>query len=294
MYEDSNGTSEKNFLIVTAAKNEDDMLPVLSRDVVNQSIKPVLWLIADDESSDETWSVIERLRDEYCWIEGIRIRHREEKEYAHPIDPYDKVTRKIFKHAIELCNKRHLNYDLLAVVDADIRLEREYFEKLVKAFHLNPRLGIASGLVYEKETSPEDLEKQKKNPRGAALVFRKECYEAIGGFPGHSESFIKARNRNWQVKAVTSAKIFHRRRVSPLKGTKYFFTLGEYSYFVNYHPISAFLAGVDLLIKNSVSKGLFFLTGYFRSFLLRKEKTDDEELKEYYWNSFDRLLRRFI
>jgi len=284
----SSETRKKCCLIVTPARNEEDMLPDLAKDIINQSVKPVIWVIVDDGSNDKTWSIIEDLEKELPWIRGIRLDLIQESGYAH--ERYAEVVRKGFNYAIELCRKHNSDYDFLVVVDADVRLENEYLEKVIEAFSSNWRLGIASGFVYEKGDSSKELNESNAEPRGCALAFRKECYEMIGGFQGHTNSLLKAQNRNWHTEKIRSTRIFHRRK--SWSGKKYFSTAGKSAYFLNYHPINAFLTGIYYVTKVSPRKGVSYLMGYFESFILRKKKIEDEEIKEYYWNSFNRLLIR--
>ena len=288
MHESSNETTKKNCLITTPARNEEDMLPYLAKDIINQSNKPIMWVIVDDGSNDKTWFIIKDLEKDFSWIRGIKLEPNQERECAH--ERYAEVVRRGFKHAIELCRKHNFKYDFLAVIDADVRLEIEYFEKMIKAFHTNWRLGIASGLVHEKEMPLEELQKNNAEPRGCALVFRKECYEMISGFQGHTISIVKARNRGWHVEAFPSIKAFHLRNSWSRKN--YFLTLGKNAYFISYHPVNVFLTGFYYIVKNSPSKGLSYLIGYFKSFLLKEKKTEDEEVREYFWSSFNRLLMR--
>ena len=289
LYESSDETTKTNYLIVvTPVRNEENMLPDLAMDMTNQSIKPVVWVIVDDGSSDKTWLIIKALEKEFSWISGIRLEPKQENTYAH--ERYAEAVRKGFEYALEICRKHTFKYDFLAVTDADVRLESKYFEKIIKAFQSDRRLGIASGFVYEKGMSLKELRESNITPRGCALVFRKECYEMIGGFQGHANSLVKAQNKNWHIETFTSPKVFHRRKSWSRR--KYFFTAGKSAYFLNYHPINAFLTGIYYVIKVSPHKGLSYLAGYFESFILRKKKTEDEEIKEYCWNSFNRLLTR--
>jgi glycosyltransferase involved in cell wall biosynthesis len=43
---------------VTAAKDEEDGMPRVARGILNQTIKPRLWVIVDDGSTDKTPEVI--------------------------------------------------------------------------------------------------------------------------------------------------------------------------------------------------------------------------------------------
>ena len=100
-YESPNETRKKNYLIMTTARNEEKMLPDLAKDIINQSVKPVIWVIVDDGSDDKTYFIIKGLEKEFSWVKGIRLEPRQKSEYAH--ERYAEVVRKGFKYAIDLC-----------------------------------------------------------------------------------------------------------------------------------------------------------------------------------------------
>lgn len=278
-------TTTKHLIVVTPVRNEENMLLDIAMDMANQSVRPLVWVIVDDGSSDKTWSKIKDLEEEFPWISGIRLESKEERTYAH--QRYAEVVRKGFETALEVCRKYSFKHEFLAVTDADVRLESDYFEEIIKAFQSDRKLGIASGFVYEKGPSSKELQDSNSEPRGCALVFRKECYEEINGFQGHTNSVIKARYRNWRVEVLTSIRVFHRRK--SWSERRYFFTAGKNAYFQNYHPINAFLTGIYYIIEVSPSKGLNYLIGYIESFVSREKKTEDKEINQYYRNSLNRL-----
>ncbi len=264
------------------------MLTDLAKDMINQSIKPVLWVIVDDGSNDKTWLIVKGLEKQFSWIKGIKYKSESSNEYAH--ERYSRVVRNGFNYAIDLCDQANNDYNFLAVLDTDVRLGNKYFEKIITVLESNQRLGIASGFVYERGMSLKKLQRSNSKPRGCALLFRKDCYEMIGGFQGHSNSLIKAQNRNWYIKTVTSVKVLHRRQT----GIRPRPTAGKYAYFHNYHPISAILRGIYLMVSRTPSHGVSYLSGYFKEFLRRKEKIDDEEIRQYYWDSFYRILTQTL
>lgn len=279
-------TASKNYLIVTPAKNEEDMLPDLAKDIINQSVRPIIWVIVDDGGTDRTWEIVQNLKREFEWIDGIRLESRRGSTYGWEGLKY--VVRKGFNYAIDFCDKHHLDYRFLANVDSDVRLEQEYFEKLIDLFYEDKKLGIASGFILEEKMSLERLARREEHPTSAAMLFRRECYETIGGWQGHSTSIIKARNRGWRLKGFRCAKLLHQRKASSRKS---YLSQGEYSYFVNYHPITAIRTGISLTNRTPTG-GLLYLFGYFKSLLLKEEKLEDEEITRYYWDSANLILKQ--
>jgi glycosyltransferase involved in cell wall biosynthesis len=273
-------------LIVTPAKNEEDMLPDVARDIINQSVKPILWLIIDDGSTDRTWEIVQNLKKEFQWIEGIRLKFRKRSTYGW--ERLRHIVRKGFSYAIDFCDKHHLDYKFLAIVESDVRLERGYFEKLIRSFYEDKKLGLASGFILEEKMRLERLARRERHPTAAAMLLRRECYEAVGGWQGHSPVMIKARNRGWRIKGLRCAKLLHRRKTSSRKS---YLSQGEYHHFLNFHPISAARTGISLMSR-APAKGLLYLVGFSRSLLLKEEKLKDEEIRRYYWNSANLVLRQ--
>lgn len=276
------------YIVVTPARNEEKMLPDLAVDIANQSIKPLVWIIADDGSIDKTWLIIQELEKQHAWIRGIKLDSKHKKIYAHERNAEN--VKQAFQYAIEICNRLDGHYNYLAVVDVDVRLENRYFEKIFDAFNLDPRLGVASGFVYEKGLSLKELNDSNKIPRGCAQVFRKECFEIMNGYHGHSLSNVKAMIKNWKVETFQSIKVIHRRPTGI--ANNYYYSRGTNSYYINYHPINAILTGFYIMREVSVNQGVSYLSGYFSSIIMREQKVADDEIKRYYWNSFHRLLLR--
>jgi len=276
---------------VTAAKNEENLLPRLATSIIRQSVKPLLWVIVDDGSEDKTASIIKDLKSKYNWVKGLRLHGGG----RYSLSEYGDVLKKGFEYAIRECKQMRINYDFLGIVDADIVLGTRYFEKLLKESEENSKLGIASGIIWEKN---EKMNFQTtENVRGAAMFIRRECYEMIDGISSpvspDTVLIVKAKNRGWQVRTFHCVKAIHQRKTfGKINSRRACKELGEENYYLNYHPINAFLTGIYYAVNGSPSKGLSFLVGYSASFLLKKKKIGDEEIKEYFWSSFNRLLVR--
>ncbi|MDT8782469.1 MAG: glycosyltransferase [Candidatus Bathyarchaeota archaeon] len=277
------------YITVTPVRNEQDYLPDLFQCMINQTIKPLVWVIVDDQSADSTWMIIDNLQQNFSWIKGIKSDCKVNIGYAH--ERVTQSTKRGIDYAITMCYKNNFEYDFISVIDADVILENRYFEKIFEVFRKDNRLGIASGMVYEPKLSLQQNLNMNSVPRGCALVFRKKCYEAIAGYHGHSNSLLKANNRKWITKTVSSIKVVHRRETG--YNVKYFLAKGDYAHYINLHPLMALLMSVYFSKIYSPRKGLLYLIGYIKSFILKKQQIDDDEIKECYWRSLNRALYRF-
>lgn len=278
-----------DYVLITPVRNEQDFLPDLAKNLINQTIRPILWVIVDDQSTDHTWAIIDKLQKSFIWIKGIKAVSKYTYEYAY-IRYFNNVQKGI-EYAKDFCKKNEVNYNFIATVDADVKLELRYFEKLDIVFKNKPLLGVASGIVYEEGMSLRTFNKLNREPRGCALVFRRNLLETIGTYQGDSNLLIKAKNRGFIVETFPTIKVLHRRKTGERPG--YFFSKGAYAYYTNYHPINMLLSSIYYGIYYSPLKGFYYLKGYLIKLFLRSQKISDDELKKHYWCSFKRLIYLF-
>ena len=172
------------YILVTPAKTRKGIFQRSQKLVIGQTVLPVLWVIVDDGSTDDTPKVIKNLESRFGWIKSIQLP-------PHPRDitfHYSYVCKNGFDYAIQLCKTNAIQYDFIGLLDADTVLEASYFEKLIVEFNKNSRLGIASGHITDmpdKEISWADVKKMNligRFPRGSGRFWRKECFFETGGY----------------------------------------------------------------------------------------------------------------
>jgi len=105
------------YVIITPAKNEERSLPDLIQSVVNQTVKPVLWVIVDDGSIDYTPEIIKEAKEKHKWIQCIRLKGSVRDRGMHLAN----VIRKGIEFAYEYCEKMGLKEG-----DKAFRLELRY------------------------------------------------------------------------------------------------------------------------------------------------------------------------
>ena len=120
--------------------NEERVINRSLTSVVNQSVRPDIVLIGDNESADATVAlargILEKTRVDY---EVIRVKRYPELGNLNINNVLYYLTRHLSK------SPRSLDY--VAVIEADVVLERRYFEKLTKVFENNGKLYIADGVL---------------------------------------------------------------------------------------------------------------------------------------------------
>ena len=64
------------YIIITPARNEGDYLPQTIASVAAQTIRPALWVIVNDGSTDDTGRKTEEASARHDWI---RVLHRQDR-----------------------------------------------------------------------------------------------------------------------------------------------------------------------------------------------------------------------
>lgn len=142
--------------------------------VIAQSVRPALWVIVDDGSTDATPAILAEYASQHDWIRVVTRQDRGKRSvgpgvieafyagYA-TIDPDD--------------------YDYLCKLDLDLRLPTRYFEGLMQRMEVNPRIATCSGKAYiEKDGSLESERHGDETSIGASKFYRVSQFKSLGGF----------------------------------------------------------------------------------------------------------------
>lgn len=272
------------YILVTPVKNEEKNLLRLIQSVTEQTIKPLVWFIMDDGSTDGTPNIVRKAQEEHSWIQSVRLGEQKRDLGKH----YAYVCNTGFNHAIKYCEAHNIRYDYTGIVDADMILETEFFEKLIKEFEKNPKLGIGSGSGYDINNKLI-METRKDIPLGGIRLWRKECHEEIGEYPlsysADAVSNVLAKLRGWEVKRFDEIKAIQARKTSSAEGLwKGYVINGISAYFINFHPLYVLIKGLKYSFKSPYYIGIAYLYGYFSSALKRMDKIDNEEVKDYFYH----------
>ena len=82
-----------------------------------------------------------------------------------------------------LARMKDLDFAFVGNLDADITLEASYFAKLLGEFEADPKLGLAGGMVHTTVNGQfVSQEVALDSVAGAVQLFRRRCFEQIGGY----------------------------------------------------------------------------------------------------------------
>jgi hypothetical protein len=131
-------------------------------------------------------------------------------------------------------------------LDADISFDCDYFEFLLKQFSERPELGVA-GTIFKEDgySSGKDSFEGHKHVAGQCQLFRKECWEEIGGYIPHRAggidwmAVITARMKGWVTESFQEKWFFHYRRLGTAERgvLASLFSYGEKDYYLGWHPV---------------------------------------------------------
>jgi glycosyltransferase involved in cell wall biosynthesis len=289
-----NKSDSMNYILVTPMKNEEENIDFLVKSIINQEIKPKLWIIVNDNSEDNSKKKLLKYEKKHDWIKVIdfpkKIKNR--KLGLHISEVY------IFgqKYAVNYCKTNNISFNYIGVVDGDIILEKKYFKKLILRFIQDKKLGIASGSSWSFDGSKYISQKDRfDEPPGAFRLIRKKCFEDINGYlithSADTVSNIKARLKGWKTRCFRDLKAKQIRMTSSAEGMwRGCVIIGEGDYFLYSHPMYIFMRMMKLSSNKRFYLGFAYLSGYLKAFINKEKRISDKQIITYFKNQHLKYL----
>jgi GT2 family glycosyltransferase len=269
------------YLLITRVRDEAKYLPALLRSVSDQTIRPALWVLVDHGSRDDSPALIAGAIQENSWIKSVHLPADE----VYGLFCHARPLKFGFDFAVASAAEKGIPYEYLGVLDADIVAEPAYFEKLIGFMESSSRVGITSGRLYIEKGGHEVPEDEGKIPRGGCRLYRRACFESIGGTMPESaiwdsETDVLADLRGWQVTSFLEARAVHKRPTSSRKGfLRGYWRLGKIRYYAYVHPVNILLTGILFTGRPPFVNGLVFIVSYLQAWLTRGERTQNRLVK---------------
>jgi len=276
------------YCIITAVRDEEQFISHTIESVLAQTVKPLEWIIVDDGSRDQTGAIIAQYADRNSWIRFVRRKDRGHRSKGGGVEAFLEVFPKIRCH----------DWEYLVNLDGDLTFDADYFELCFEQFRRMPKLGIGGGTVYAKMSGRWQPEQAPAfHVRGAAKIYRRECWEALGGlWPGlgwDTVDEVKANQLGWNTQTFPNLKLFHQRLSGLMWGAWEFSVMdGEADYVVGYLPLFFALKCVRHLVNSPIFiRSIGMLFGYLRCIIRQAPRVNDPELVQYLrTQQFRRLL----
>lgn len=279
------------YVVITPVRNEEATLKFTIESMIQQSIRPIEWMIVNDGSTDNTGIIIEGYARRHEWI---RAYHRADRGF-----------RQSGGGVVEAFNDGYgalhcSDWDFVVKLDGDLSFGADYFERCFERFDRNPHLGIGGGSIYHIIGRKQYLEPVPRfHVRGATKIYRKACWKAIGGLwiaPGW-DTFdeVKANRLGWTTESFVDLRLIHHRLTGSADGLLWggLVKNGRANYICGYHPLFMLgKCGRRIATRPYIIGAVGLLYGYVSGYLKRIPQVDDPETIAYLRSQQLRRLAR--
>jgi glycosyltransferase involved in cell wall biosynthesis len=265
------------YVIVTPVRDEALYVEQTIASVARQTLLPREWVIVDDGSTDGTAEILDRYRASFEWIKVIHRKNRGHRASGGG------VVEAFYDGYSEL-NEKH--WDYIVKLDGDLSFEPDYFEKCLKYFTAEHKLGIAGGTVCVVQNGLIKIDSEGDPPfhvRGATKIYRRSCWEQIAPLvkaPGWDTiDEFKANMNGWTTKTFSEILIIQHKPTGGADGAwKNWFKNGLANYIAGYHPVFMIAKCFKRALRRPMliaSAALFagFISGYLRNIMRLNDHT---------------------
>lgn len=282
------------YILITPVRDEARFIELTIKSVLAQTIRPIKWVIVSDGSTDGTDDIVCKYTVANSWIELVRMPERRERHFAGKVHAFNAGYARV----------QHLNFAVIASLDADISFEENYFAFLLSKLGEDPRLGLVGTPFKEGANPTYDYRFTNiEHVSGACQLFRRECFEDIGGYVPVKGGCIdhiavlSARMNGWKTRTFTERVCLHHRTMGTAQQglLKARFRNGRKDYAIGNHPAwELFRAAYQMTKKPYVIGGLMVLCGYGWAAVRRAARPVSPELVAFQRREQMQRLRRFF
>ena len=262
-------SSLPNYVLITPARNEAKHIGLTLDSVVAQAIRPLRWVIISDGSTDGTDEIVSAYAARHPWIELIRMPERRERHFSGKVQAFNAGYDRV----------KDLDYEVIASLDGDISFDPEYFEFLLERLVADPKLGLV-GTPFQEHGKPiyDYRFVNIEHVSGACQVFRRQCFEDIGGYKPMKGggidylAVLTSRMKGWKTRTFTEKTCDHHRPMGTAQNVVLTarYKLGVKDYVLGSHPVWVlFRTTYQMSKKPVVTGGLMLLAGYTGAWLKR-------------------------
>lgn len=276
----SEGEARKpRYVVVTPVRDEERHLRHTIECMTRQSIIPTEWIIVNDGSSDKTKQIIDEYAVRFEWIRAV---HRPNRGF-----------RKSGGGVVEAFNDGYgalssNDWDYIVKLDGDLSFDSDYFEQCFNRFVAESSLGVGGGVICYVENGKKEFEECPSfHVRGATKIYRRACWDAIGGFwpaPGWDTiDEVKANSLGWTTASFKELHLIHHRQTGAADGLwGGFVKNGRANYVCGYHPLFMLLKCIRRIpLKPAVVGSAALMYGFISGYVKRIPQVNDSAMISY-------------
>lgn len=164
----------RRYVLISPCRDEAAYMQRTIDSVAAQSLRPALWVVVDDGSTDGTPEILAEAESR---LPFLRVVRRE-----------DRGGRRVGPGVVEAFNAGLATigldeFDYVCKLDLDLELPERYFERLVELMESDDRLGSVSGKPFFVADDGELVSEAIGDEMSAGMTkfYRVRCFEEIGG-----------------------------------------------------------------------------------------------------------------
>jgi biofilm PGA synthesis N-glycosyltransferase PgaC len=276
------GCCHPGYVLITPARNEAAFLEKTIESVIHQTVLPLKWVIVDDGSTDNTADIVRRYLPQHPWMELIQMPQRRDRSFAAKVGAFNAGYDRV----------KGLPWGVIGNLDGDISFGLDHFEFLTGKFAADATLGV-TGTIFKEEGYSSDTDSFEgcTHVAGQCQLFRRQCWEQIGGYIPHRAggidwmAVVTARMKGWKTESFRERWFFHYRRLGTAERgvLASLFSYGQKDYYLGGHPVWELFRVVYRAAKQPfITGGLALGLGYCWAFLRRVPRPVSRELMAFH------------
>jgi poly-beta-1,6-N-acetyl-D-glucosamine synthase len=270
------------YVLITPARNEGAFIENTIKSVANQTFLPARWVIVNDGSTDDTAQIVSAYANSVDWIELLNLPPRKERNFAAKANAFKAGQQRL----------AGLAYNIIGNLDADVSLDEDHFEFLLEKFSADSNLGVAGTIFKEDGYSSETDSFEGQNyVSGQCQIFRRECFEEIGGYfpsPAGGIDWIAvttARMLGWNTRSFREKSFYHHRTLGTadhnLLGKSYAY--GRKDFILGGHPLWEVLRSCYQMRRRPYALGgMMLLAGFLSGYAGRAKRVVSRDLMRFH------------
>lgn len=263
--------------VIVPFLNEAVLLPVLLRSIADQTRTPDLLLLVDDGSTDGSVEIAEAFAEQHEFARVLtRPPRAPEKDRLATA-----AELRAFHWALEQLPEP---FDVVAKMDADLRLVPSHMERVLGALAADDRLGVCGTFLATEEADGSQVREQHPvtHVRGPNKFYRRACLDQIEPLPEilgwDTFDDLRARQAGWRTQSVECAEgdSVHMRPTGTHDGRlRAYRRWGRCAWGWGAHPLYVLMGGAYRMRQEPrVVAGLSYIWGYIHAGLQRAPRVD--------------------
>ena len=271
--------SATRLAVVIPFLNEERLLPATLRSIAAQTRPPDRLVLVDDGSTDGSAALAAQFAREHSYARvqqrPVRDRAQDRLDGAHELQAFEWALAGLGEP-----------WDVVAKLDADLRLAPDTLATMVARFHNDPRLGVAGPRLLSVDDRGRDVSHRTRpeHVEGAARFYRRACLEQIRPIPPilgwDTIDEVRARMRGWRTAGGTADEepVLHLRPMGAHDGAlRAFRRWGACAYAYGEHPLHVALIALRRMRERPlVLGGGAYLAGWLVAALRRVPRAEPE------------------